>query len=153
MNNEKREKYLKYQREYQRWYRQTNEKYQAWRREWAKARQRTHGKEIYAMRMSKPNERIAASLRSRIPNALRGKYFSTHTQELLGISLQGFKDYLEKKFTEGMNWKNYGKWHADHVVPLSKFDLSEEEELRKAFHYTNVQPLWAHQNLRKYAKV
>lgn len=153
MNNEQRKRYCEYQREYQRWYRQTNEKYQSWRREWAKTRQRTHGKKIYAMRMAKPNERIAAGLRRRIPNAVRGVCFSPRTKELLGISLQGFKNYLEKKFVEGMSWDNYGKWHADHTLPLSSFDLSKEEELRKAFHYTNIQPMWARQNLQKYAKV
>jgi len=153
MNEVQRKRHLEYQREYQRKYRQTNEKYRAWRREWANARQRTHGKKIYAMRMARPNERIAACLRARMKNTIKGICFSARTQELLGISLQGFKNHLEEKFSEGMNWVNHGKWHADHIVPLSSFDLSREEELKKAFHYTNVQPLWAHQNLQKYTKV
>ena len=56
---------------------------------------------------------------------------------------------LEKKFKPGMTLSNYGKWHIDHVKPVAKFDLTISGELEKCFHYTNLQPLWALDNLKK----
>jgi hypothetical protein len=48
-----------------------------------------------------------------------------------------------------MSWENYGKWHIDHIKPLSLFDLEDPEQLKQACHYTNLQPLWAEENIRK----
>jgi hypothetical protein len=60
---------------------------------------------------------------------------------------------LEKQFTKGMNWKNYGKWHIDHIKPCASFDLSLEHEQKLCFHFTNLQPLWAKDNIRKSDKI
>ena len=57
--------------------------------------------------------------------------------------------HIQNKFTEGMLWDNYGLWHIDHIRPCSKFDLSKPKEQRKCFHYSNLQPLWAIDNIRK----
>ena len=51
-----------------------------------------------------------------------------------------------------MSWNNYGKWHVDHIRPCIDFDLSKPEEQQKCFHYTNLQPLWAEENMRKHYK-
>ena len=52
-----------------------------------------------------------------------------------------------------MTWENHGKWHVDHIKPCCTFDFSKEEEQKKCFHYTNLQPLWAEENLVKAGKV
>ena len=59
--------------------------------------------------------------------------------------------YLDAKFTDGMSWENHGEWHIDHILPCASFNLLIEDEQRKCFHYTNLQPLWAKDNLSKAA--
>lgn len=88
-------------------------------------------------------------LRTRIWNALKGKARNKHMSELIGCSWEDLKIHLESLFQPSMTWNNYGEWHIDHIKPLSLFDLSNEEELSIACHYTNLQPLWAKDNLVK----
>lgn len=92
--------------------------------------------------------KVARRLRNRIYSLMKGNK-SRHTLELLGCSLEELKLHLESQFTEGMTWDNYGEWHIDHKKPCAAFDLALEEEQRKCFHYTNLQPLWKLDNLRK----
>ena len=61
----------------------------------------------------------------------------------------GLKEYLEKQFEKGMSWKNYGEWHIDHIKPCASFSLINEEEQKECFHYTNLRPLWAEENLSR----
>ncbi len=69
---------------------------------------------------------------------------------LIGCSLVAFKAHIEKQFLPGMSWDNYGpKWHIDHITPCAVFDLRYEGQQKACFHYTNLQPLWAIDNLRK----
>ena len=72
--------------------------------------------------------------------------------DILGCSLDDFKLYFESKFTEGMSWELMGsKIHIDHIIPLSS--AKNEEEIYKLCHYTNLQPLWAEENLKKNNKI
>lgn len=75
----------------------------------------------------------------------------TSSVELLGCSVAEARAHLESQFTEGMTWENHGLhgWHIDHIKPCASFDLTLDEEQRKCFHYSNLQPLWAEDNLRK----
>ena len=54
--------------------------------------------------------------------------------------------------TDGMNFNNYGDWELDHIKPLTKYDLTDENEIRECFHYSNIQPLWKIDNRKKYNK-
>ena len=65
---------------------------------------------------------------------------------------KGVKGFLEAKFKEGMTWENHGEWHIDHIKPCVSFNLLDENEQKKCFHYTNLQPLWASENLSKGCK-
>jgi hypothetical protein len=80
---------------------------------------------------------------------LKGIRKTTGTEELVGCSANELKAHLESQFKPGMSWDNYGKWHVDHIKPCASFDLTQEEEQRKCFHFTNLQPLWEYENLSK----
>ena len=97
--------------------------------------------------------RLRYSLRSRLYVALKGFCKSKSTMKLIGCSIEQLKHHLEKQFKLGMSWDNYGKWHIDHKIPCASFNLSKPEEQRKCFNYTNLQPLWAVENLRKSSKI
>lgn len=92
-------------------------------------------------------------LRNRTYSAFKNKGYkkSSKTQEMLGVDWEVCKAHIEKKFTEGMNWGNQGKWHIDHIIPLAS--AKNEEELMKLCHYKNLQPLWAEDNLKKSTKI
>lgn len=74
----------------------------------------------------------------------------SETQEMLGCDWSHLKAHLESKFTDGMSWENRGMWHIDHIIPLAS--AKSIEEVVKLCHYTNLQPLWAADNLSKGAK-
>lgn len=150
------EKRKAYQREYQKkWRRENRNNYRKRHREWMKEWNRKNYKEIYAKRRKRPYEKLSASMRTRIRGVLKLGYKSASTEEMLGCTTKDLQKHLESKFTKGMTWGNYGfrGWHVDHIIPLSSFDLSKEKQRKKAFHYTNLQPLWAKDNLKKHAKM
>lgn len=97
-----------------------------------------------------PTFRLIKNLRRRTLLALKGKNKSASTMNLLGIqNIEFLWIHLEKQFKPGMTRENHGEWHVDHIKPCSSFDLTKPEEQAKCFHYTNLQPLWASENLSK----
>jgi len=72
---------------------------------------------------------------------------------MLGCTINELWIHLEKQFKQGMTRQNHGKWHIDHIIPCVSFDLTKPEEQSKCFHYTNLQPLWASENLAKGSKI
>lgn len=108
-------------------------------------------KKIYIKNKLKTNVnfKLRMYLRSRIWSALKRNIKSAKTMKLIGCNIADLKIYLQKKFTKGMSWDNYGKWHVDHIKPCSAFDLSKPREQRKCFNWRNLQPLWAKDNYAK----
>lgn len=96
--------------------------------------------------------RLANVLRSRFNKVVKNKNGISAVRDL-GCTISEFESHLQGKFTFGMSWGNYGKWHLDHIKPLSSFDLTDEAQLLKAIHYTNLQPLWAQDNYKKGNKI
>jgi len=96
-----------------------------------------------------PNNAIAGRLRTRIRSALKNNSRTISTNELIGCEIENFKEYLENMFEVGMSWENYGEWHIDHRKPCASFDLSNPSQQVICFHYTNLQPMWAAENISK----
>jgi hypothetical protein len=105
------------------------------------------------------NFRLCHLLRSRLTKILRRGKISVSAVRDLGCTIDELKKFLEIKFYnnietgEEMSWNNYGKWHIDHIFPLSKGNLADLKECRKMVHYTNLQPLWSKDNLKKGNKI
>lgn len=93
--------------------------------------------------------KLARLLRTRVRKAIQGNHKTKPTLELLGCSLENLKEHLEKQFNDGMSWNNFGEWHIDHIKPCASFDLTDPKQQKECFHYTNLQPLWAEDNLKK----
>ena len=111
----------------------------------------------YARRRAKPEFRITSSLRSRLRAVLSGAGTkkTERMESILGASVVDVRAHLEAQFLPGMTWENYGLhgWHIDHIRPCASFDLTDPEQQRQCFHWTNLQPLWAAENIRKGARV
>jgi hypothetical protein len=98
--------------------------------------------------------KLKFNIRSLIRNAFNRKFTtkSKKTIEILGCSFQEFKLHLESKFDDKMNWENQGTyWHLDHIIPISSAET--EEDVCRLNHYTNFQPLYWEDNLKKSNKI
>lgn len=88
-------------------------------------------------------------LRKRLRNVLSGEKKSASSRRLVGCSPSELEAHIASLFLPGMSWSNRHLWHIDHIRPCASFDLSDPAEQAKCFHYTNLQPLWAQDNIRK----
>jgi hypothetical protein len=114
-----------------------------------KERYRELRKKYRERKSSDPLYKMSLRVRKLISKVIKRNGYSkkSKTQEILGIDFHGFKLYIEGLFTDGMTWVNFGKWHLDHKIPISWGKT--EDDIIKLNHYTNLQPLWAEDNLSK----
>lgn len=107
---------------------------------------RRKAREANKRMMKNPSFVIHKRVSARVGEWLRTKKGGKRTFDLIGYSLPELKVHLERQFVKGMSWDNLGKWHIDHIVPLSAFD---ESQIKEAWALPNLRPLWAKQNLTK----
>ena len=111
--------------------------------------------------MKRLSENLEANIIHKVRNRIRtavkraGTVKSRRTITLLGCTIDEFKQYFQGRFTKGMTWARFiaAEIHIDHIKPCTSFNLTKESEQKKCFHYTNCQPLWAKDNIRKGAKI
>jgi len=116
-------------------------------------------KKAYVKNRKRTDElfKLRLNLRSRIYCALKLRGYSKNrkTEEILGAPVAIVKEYIAAKFIDGMTWETHGngegKWHIDHIIPLGK--AKSKDELIELCHYTNLQPLWALDNMKKSNKI
>jgi hypothetical protein len=138
--------------------RQSNiEEVRQYHREWRKRNKEKFAEYQKKYISSNENLRFAARLRTLVYVSLKTQSASkaSGTVDLVGCSIAELQSHLASKFKPGMSWANHGRdgWHIDHIIPCSLFDLTDSEQQKKCFHYTNLQPLWAIENIKKSNKL
>ena len=145
-----REEYNRSMREYRR---QNAEAITAINRKADAKRTENGQKALYLAEQRQNNPRYVAraALYRRLHHALNGAAKADSTMMLVGCTIQDLVAHIEAQWADDMNWDNYGLkgWHIDHIRPCASFDLLDPEQQRQCFHYTNLQPLWADENLKK----
>ena len=123
------------------WKSRNRDKVNTWTREWKLEYYRKN-----------PSAKIADKLRIRLNQALKAQLAGKQVSAVdCGCSMDFLVNYLEQRFQPGMTWDNYGLygWHIDHIKPCASFDLTKKSEQKKCCHYTNLQPMWAEDNIKK----
>lgn len=122
---------------------------------WKYKQGKPNGRAMY----TSEQRRLINNLRTNLKIALKRKKLSCSLTKLVGSDIGTVTKRLENMFYrrssgEVMSWDNYGYWgwHVDHIRPICSFDISDIDEVKKAFHYTNLQPLWREDNQRKSSK-
>jgi len=114
---------------------------------------KARGRLSYQNRMRDQGHRLKKRLMVRIWIAMKRQAVNANgTFAAVGCSVDHLRAHLESKFEAGMTWDNYGEWHVDHIRPCASFDLSDPKELAECFNWSNLQPLWAKENISKGAK-
>jgi len=146
------EKYRKISKKY---YEDNREKRLEYRKIYNKNNRDKHNMYVKNKKLNDPIYYISNIARNRVLTFLKRKNIEKNnkTFDIIGCSPEFLKEHIEKQFKQGMNWDNCGLygWHIDHIIPLSS--AKTEEEIYKLCHYTNLQPLWAKENLSKGRKI
>ena len=102
-----------------------------------------------------PKRVLTTRLRARLSALFRsgGAYKHTSCMKLVGCTREHLVFWIESQFTRGMTWERRSEIHIDHIIPVSSFDLTDLEQQKKCFHYTNLKPVWKTENLQKGRKI
>ena len=111
---------------------QTSEKWKSWQKN---------------RRQTDPSYKLHRNLSSGFRNWIKGNRKTCRTEQYVCCTYKELLDHLESQFEEGMTWENHGEWQIDHFKARSRFDPTNEEEKYKCWHYTNLQPMWASENI------
>ena len=133
------------------WYRDNPEKVMEYNRKW-RMNNKDYLKERRENKRKKdPKLRLVQSISASIYQSIMGNKNGNHWEDLVGYSLRDLVLHLEKQFKERMSWLNYGKWHIDHIRPISSFTFNsyEDKEFKQCWALENLQPLWALENIKK----
>lgn len=116
---------------------------------------RQYKKTTKARRYLSPKNRLCDRLGSYISRSLQGNKNGIHWETLVGWKIQDLIRHLEYLFQLGMTWSNYGKWHIDHKVPVSVFNFTSpgHADFKRCWALSNLQPMWAGDNIKKSAKL
>lgn len=134
------------------------EKVRGFKKNWAaKNREKRNATALrsFRKRMLDPKFRLRLAVSNAISDVLAGRKKRRSWEKLVGYSLSDLCKHLEKKFQKEMTWSNYGKWHIDHIIPVSafSFDNPEQIDFKRCFALENLRPLWAKENLAKGSKL
>lgn len=142
---------VRFQQEGKKWREENKEKKKETDKIYRVKNRETLNKKRFLRRKTDIQFRLSLSLRSRTRVAIKNNQKVGSAVRDLGCSIEDLKIHLENQFKNGMSWSNWTHkgWHIDHIVPLSAFDLTDREQFLSACHYTNLQPLWAHENFSK----
>ena len=123
------------------------------RKEYDKNNREKRNNYISDRKLNNPIYRLSHIVRNRIKQFLKTNNITKKntTFDIVGCTPEFLKEHLEIQFNNGMSWDNYGNWHIDHIIPLSL--AKNEEEVYNLCRYTNLQPLWAEDNLKKSNKI
>jgi hypothetical protein len=148
---ENKQKELEYQKNYSK---QHTKEHSEWMKKYRKLypEKVSKWKKSYRDRnKNNPTYRMNHSMGCNLRHALKRKKNSRHWETIVGYTTEDLIKHLESKFTEGMTWENYGKWHIDHIIPKSKFLFIDDMDpkFRQCWALSNLQPLWAEDNILK----
>lgn len=163
----------KQQKRTRKWYKQNFEKEQKRSQRWYQANLSRKRKTTQQWRKNNPEKckialrksqakrrstlkgKLNSNIGCAISRSLKGNKNNRHWEDIVGYTLKQLKIHIEKLFTKGMTWLNYGKWHIDHKTPISAFNFTKPEhrDFLRCWALDNLQPLWAHGNLTKQDKL
>jgi len=143
----------KYKEEMRKYYEKTKEIQKDRKRIWIETNREKYNSYWIDRKKTDVLFSLITNMRTRVCSYLKVKNINknNNTFEIVGCSPIELKEHLEKQFINGMSWENRKDWHIDHIIPLSS--AKTKDELLKLFHYTNLQPLWAIDNIKKSNKI